>query len=161
MFRKGVTVERIGEHLRRFGWDRFQAVPEFGEKEGLIQTGWNMAGRDHAVYIDPMVERGLLLFVVRGVVKAPPDSTAADRLEGLLLAMTTFNYKLIVGAWAYDPTDGEVVFKLGLPIRGGTLEYEDFELALTGIVAAVESQGEGLREILDGTKTAQDVLSAG
>jgi hypothetical protein len=98
--------------------------------------------------------------MVRKVAEAPPDSTAADRLQGVLLAMTTLNYKLIIGTWAYDPSDGEIVLKAAVPIKAGDFEYEDFEHVLMALVSSTEVHGRQLREILAGTKTAQELIGA-
>jgi hypothetical protein len=160
MFKRGVTVEKIGDYLKRFGWQQFQIVPEPGEKEGVVLTGWSMGGENHQVAIDPMVEKGSLVFMVRHVAEAPPDSTAADRLQGLLLAMTTLNFKLIIGTWAFDPSDGEIILKAGLPIESGSFEYDDFQHVLMTLVSSTEVYGRQLREILAGAKTAQEVIAA-
>jgi hypothetical protein len=161
MFNKEVTVEKIGEYLVRYGWTNFQVVPEPGEKEGLILTGWGLGGgEDHKVMIDPMVERGALNFRVRQVVQAPPDSTAGDRLNGLLFAIGGLNYKMLLGSFGFDPSDGEVVLKIALPVKGGDLDYDDFKRVLDVLVAEVEVQGPKLKAILEGETTAQEVIAA-
>lgn len=156
MFEKGVTTELIGKYLKKFGWEKFQQLPEPGEKEGMILTGWD----GHAMFIDPWVEKGTLKMTVRSVLKAPPDATAADHLNGLLLALSVLNYKMIIGSWGFDPSDGEVVFKVALPIDSGKLEYEDFQHVLLVVVMSVEAEGRALGAILDGTKTAQEVIDS-
>jgi hypothetical protein len=160
VFKRDVTLKRIGEYLKKFGWENFQEVQEPGEKEGLILTGWSMSGGErHRVAIDPIVEKGAVVLQAREVAKAPPDSTAADRLNGLLLAMSALNYGMILGSWGFDPSDGEVVFKVTLSIQKGDLDYEDFERALKILIGAVELHGSGLKEIVEGAKTAQEVIA--
>lgn len=151
-----VTTQQIGKHLKKFGWDKFQELPEPNEDQGIVLTAWD----GHGLFIDPMVEKGALSFTARGVAKGAPDQTPADRLNALLLAMNALNYKMIIGSWAYDPTDGEVVFKVALPIDSGDLEYSDFAHALRVLVMSVETQGPELNAILNGTKTAQEVIQA-
>lgn len=161
MFNKEVTLKQIGGYLKKYGWEKFQEVPEPGEKEGIILTGWTMdGGEGHQVAIDPIVEKGLVVFQARRVIMAPPDSTATDTLNSLVFAMAGMNYKMLAGSWGLDPSDGEVVFKVCLFIQGASLEYEDFEQALNFLVAAVQVQGSGLKEILEGTKTAQELIAA-
>jgi hypothetical protein len=94
------------------------------------------------------------------VAKAPPDGTPADRLNGLLLAIGAINYRTIVGAWCYDPRDGEVMFKVAIPVHGNALEYEDFEHCMRVIGGAVEVEGPKFMAILDGTKTGHEVVQA-
>jgi hypothetical protein len=156
------VIDQITAHLQKYGWQKFQAVPEIGEAEGVVMTGWSMnpgdpASETHALAIDPIVEKNALQFRARNVLKAPPDSTAADRLSGLLLAMSALNYKLIIGNWAYDPRDGEVLFRFGLPLHTKILSYEDFEHCLNVIIAAVEVDGAKLKEVIAGTKTGHEV----
>ena len=159
MFNKSV-IEVLSNHLRRFGWENFEVVEEQGEKEGMIKTGWaELSGEVHGLLIDPMIEKHLLGFRAIQVAKAPADSTPADRLNGLLLAIAAFNYQLVVGGWAYDPRDGEVVYRLGVPLNDG-VEYEDFEECLNVVRTAVESQGPKLKKIIDGTATGQETVEA-
>jgi len=161
MFDKEVTLKQIGEFLRQYGWEKFQEVPEPGEKEGVILTGWTMNGDEgHQVAIDPIVEKGLVVLQARRVIMAPPDSTATDTLNSLVFAMAGMNYKMLAGSWGFDPSDGEAVFKVCLFVKGASLEYEDFEQALNFLVAAVQIQGSGLKEILEGTKTARELIAA-
>lgn len=161
VFKKDVTLKQIGEYLKRFGWEHYQEIPEPGEKEGVILTGWSVAGGEkHKVAIDPIVEKGAVVIQARDVTKAPPDSTAADRLNGLLLAMSSLNYRMILGSWGFDPSDGEVVLKITLSIQKGDLDYEDFERALKILIGEVEVHGSGLKEILEGTKSPQEVTAA-
>jgi hypothetical protein len=160
MFKRG-TIEQIEKHLKRYGWEKFQAVPEPGEKEGMIMTGWvGSSGQPHILSIDPIAEKHVLTVRARSVVKAAPDSTPADRLSGLLLAIGAINYRLLVGDWGYDPRDGEVVFRVGIPLHADEIGYEDFELCLNVIVGAVEIDGPRLQSIVDGTAAASELLAA-
>jgi hypothetical protein len=161
MFNKDVTLKHIGEYLTKFGWSKFQELPEPGEKEGIIITGWTVdGGAGHQVTIDPIVEKGAVVFQARKVAMAPPNSTSDDRLGELLLTMAALNYKLILGSWGMDPSDGEVVFRITLSVQSGQLEYEDFEHALSLLIGGVEATGPELNEILKGTKSAQEVIAA-
>ena len=158
MFKKEVTTKLIGEYLDRYGWNSHRELPEPGEKEGLVGAGYNVGGEDHVMFIDPILEKNAVVFRVGAVASAPADSTASDRLNGLLLSMAALNYKLILGHWAYDPRDGEVVFKASIPIDGGELDYKQFEHCLLGVVAAVETDGRKLKGIVDGTIASDEVL---
>ena len=158
---KPVTVDLIEEYLDKFGWKAHEDVPEPDEKEGVVMTGWRGLGDEgHPLVIDPIVEKGALLFKAIRVAQAPPDDTAADRLNGLLLAMSALNFKYILGGWAYDPRDGEVAFKVGMPVDSDDLDYKDFEHCLNVVVMAVEADGPSLKAVLDGSKTAQEILES-
>jgi hypothetical protein len=160
LFEKRV-IDQVTSHLQRYGWSKYQEMEEAGEKEGVVLTGWTMEpnGENHTLAIDPIVEKNVIQFRARNVFKAPPDSTPADRLNGLLLAMGALNYKLIVGGWAYDPRDGEVLFRFGLPLHEGEISYEDFEHCIKVTVAAVELDGARLKAIVEGTKTGPEIAA--
>jgi hypothetical protein len=155
------VIDQITAHLQKFGWQKYQALPELGEQEGVVMTGWSVdpASGNHVLAIDPIVEKNALQFRARNVLSAPPDSTSADRLSGLLLAMSALNYKLIIGSWGYDPRDGEVLFRFGLPLHTKSLSYEDFEHCLNVVIAAVEVDGAKLKEVVNGTKTGHEVAT--
>ncbi len=161
MFKNEVTVDLIKTYLEKFGWKQYRDVPEPDEPEGVVMTGWqSLGGEGHPLIIDPIVQKGALLFRAGQVLKAPPDETPAERLNGLLLALAALNYTYILGGFAYDPGDGEVVFKLGIPVDSNDLAYEHFEHCMRVVGLAVESDGPKLKAIVEGTKTAQEVLAS-
>jgi hypothetical protein len=159
MFGNQVTTRLIEQYLDRHGWKFHQSVSEASEQQGMVMTGWAGANGDtHTMVIDPIIETHALSFRVRRVASAPMDSTAADRLSGLLTLIGYFNYQLILGGWAYDPHDGEVTFTLGIPIDDGKLSFEQFEHCLRVAIVAVETDGGTLRSLVDGSRTPADVL---
>lgn len=160
MPKKRVSTDLIEKYLDRHGWSKHTAIDERNERVGLVRTGWSspVSPDGHGMIIDPIVEKGMLAFSVQRIASAPIDSTASDRLSALLLVIAAINYKLIMGGFAYDPTDGEVVFKLGIPIASDDLRFEDFERCLSVVTMAVDAHADDLRGIIDGTKTPQDVL---
>jgi hypothetical protein len=123
-----VTLQMLKGYLERFGWSRYQAVDEPFEQEGLIHTGWRSSEADegYTMTIDPMVERNCLSFKVVRILSAPLDSTPRERLSDLWLAMSYINYRIILGKFAYDPSDGEVRFSVNVPIDQNTFTYEQF-----------------------------------
>ena len=161
MLGKGVTVKQIEKYLDRRGWNKYQSIEEPGEKEGATLTGWRSPGGEgYTMLIDPLVEKKCLTFRVAKILHAKPDSTPSDRLSGLLMTMSFLNYQLILGAWVYDPSDGEVAFKVGIPIDDDELSFETFEHCMRVLIAAVEVDADNLRAIVSGAKSAVDVLRA-
>lgn len=156
---KKEVIELTKDFLRRYGWGVFQELEEPGEKQGMLAVPWKgLSGESHMLLIDPIEEKSILIFRVPMIVKAPPDETPADRLNGLLLAISAINYNTILGAWAYDPRDGEVVFKFAIPTHGNAFEYEDFEHCMVVVQLTLEVEVPKLRAILDGTKTAREII---
>jgi hypothetical protein len=137
--RHEATVKQLGKYLDKFGW-LHQSMEE-SEKEGIIVTGWG--GR--LLTIDPIAEKHALIFEVPSVVTAPRDATPADRLNGALLAMAALNRRRILGSWGYNPTSGEIAFRLAIPTID-SMSYETFTHLLT------------VQDIVEGVKTVTDVL---
>jgi hypothetical protein len=160
MFKKK-TIDLVKDYLRRYGWS-FEEIEEPDEKQGLLVVPWKgLTGEGHMLLIDPMEEKSALVFRVIGIAKAPlPGQTPADRLNDLLLAMAASNYSTILGGWAYDPRDGEVMFKFAIPVHGAAFEYEDFQHCMAVAQLTVETVGPVMKRILDGTMTAQEFLEA-
>jgi hypothetical protein len=155
-----VTLELLKGYLERFGWSRYKAVDEPLEKEGIIYTGWRSseAPEGYNMAIDPMVEKNCLSFRVPKVLVAPRDTTPAERLTELLMAMGFINYRIILGKFAYDPRDGEVRFSVDVPIDENDLSYEQFQHCMGVVVKMVEEYAPKLRAIVAGEKTAQQFL---
>jgi hypothetical protein len=160
MARKRV-IDQTKDYLRKYGWNVFQEVEEPNEKQGMLVVPWKgLSGDSHMLLIDPIEEKNVLIFRVPMIVKAPAEETPAARLNGLLLALAALNYNTIMGAWAYDPRDGEVVFKFAIPTHGNAYEYEDFEHCMTVVQLTLEVEIPKLKAILDGTKTGRDIAEA-
>ncbi len=158
--KKKVTTDLIEKYLDRLGWDKHDVVDEPNKREGMVFTGWKSSPLDdgHILTIDPMVERDYLLFRVRNLAKAPTDATPGDRLRDLLLAIGVINYRIVMGAFAYDARDGELVFKFGIPVASNDLQYEDFEHCMKTLTTNVDRYADDLLGIIEGTKTSQDVI---
>ncbi len=159
--RKKVTTDLIEKYLDKYGWEKHHSIDEPGEREGVVVTGWvsTRAPDGFMLFIDPIVEKDYIYFKVNDIARAPTDATPSDRLRDLLVAISAINYKLILGCFAYDPSDGELVFKFAIPVASDDLRYEDFERCLRALTISVEGHTDDFRAIIDGTKTAQDVMS--
>ncbi|UCF67980.1 MAG: YbjN domain-containing protein [Acidobacteriota bacterium] len=159
MFDK-VTVERVEKYLDRYGWKRHKGIDEPNEQEGVVLTGWRSPqGESHLLTIDPIIEKNVLVFKAGGVLKAPPNNTPADCLNGLLMALSGLNYMMILGKWCFDPRDGEVRFTLAIPIDEGRLAYSEFEHCLNVVVATVSTTASKLKEVVEGKKSAMELLA--
>jgi hypothetical protein len=158
--KKKVSTQRIVEYLARYGWAKSTVIDEVVEKEGLVVTGWvsPLSPEGHLLMIDPMVERHGMVFKVKELASAPPDATPSDRLSALLMAIAALNGRLIMGAFALNPTDGELLFTLGVPIDSDDLKYEDFAHCLLAIQTTVDAHAAKLRGIIDGTVSLDEVL---
>jgi hypothetical protein len=158
MFDKKVTTDLIEEYLQKMGLPH-RGVEEQGEQEGVVVSPLPTPdGQVYMLLVDPIVERNLLRFRVSDFMKAPLDETPVDRLAGLLLAMTSFNYRIPIGAFAFDPRDGEVVLTCGIPINSNDLRYEDFEHVVGMLGVVMGQHAADLKAVAEGTKQAEDLI---
>jgi hypothetical protein len=156
-----VTLQMLKGYLERFGWSRYQAVDEPYEQEGIIHTGWRSSAESegYTMTIDPMVERNCLSFKVVRILSAPLDSTPRERLSDLWLAMSYINYRIILGKFAYDPSDGEVRFSVDVPIDQNTFTYEQFTHTMGVVIKTVERYAPILRRIVAGELSAEQFIA--
>jgi hypothetical protein len=161
MFEKKVTTELIEQYLEKLGLPH-HAIDEPGEEQGIVVTMLPTSPtKQYALLIDPIVEQSRLRFRVNGVVTAPLDATPADRLSGLLLALLTYNYRIPLGGFAFDPLDGEVMLKYDLPIHGKPLPFEDFKDVVGTLGGVLLAHAADLVAIVDGTKRPEDLIGPG
>lgn len=155
---KSVTTKRIGSYLEKHGWSKYDVMDEKDEEEGIVMTGWRSSAGATMMMIDPMKEKNCLSFKAVKVIMAPPSSTPTDQLVGLLMAMSYLNFRLILGKWSYDPSDGEVRFELGIPIDDDDLSFEEFDHCLRAVIASVDSDGERLKAVAEGRTSINQFL---
>ncbi len=155
-----VTVNMIQKYLKKHGWQKFEAQQESGEKEGLVLTGWEspISTEPNVLVIDPMVEKHLVHFFVPEMASAPIDRTPSNRLQELLLAIGALNYRLLLGKFAYDPSDGEVRFSVVVPTDQSTFTYEQFEHCLEVIVMSVDLYLPIIKKIIGGELDHEAVM---
>lgn len=159
MFEKRVTTDLIEEYLQKLGLPH-QAVDEPGEKEGVVVSPLPVpGGQVYMLMVDPIVEQQLLRFRVTQFLTAPLDATPPDRLTGLLLAMASLNYRIPLGAFAYDPNDGEVVLTCGMPINSDDLRYADFEHVVGMLGLVMSKHAADLKAVAEGKKHADELIS--
>ncbi|MBN1484691.1 MAG: YbjN domain-containing protein [Chloroflexia bacterium] len=154
-----VNLETLSQYLERFGWKHYQTADEPAEQEGLIRTGWRASeGQTYRMVIDPMVEKNCLSFRVIQVAMAPWDSTPSDRLNGLLTLLNWVNYRIILGKFGYDASDGEVRFSIDVPIDENDFSYAQFEHTLHVIINSMREWDPQVQAVLCGETPVQDVL---
>jgi hypothetical protein len=154
-----VSVKVVERYLDKFGWKKHLPQDEPGEKEGLVFTGWtDPAGRQHVLIIDPMEEKKALAFRAP-ILQMPLDSTPAERVNELLMTISTINTRYVLGSFEYNPADGWVEFKLTIPSTNGGLEYSPFEHSLNAVTTTVDEIEPRLQAFASGEKTGQEVVT--
>ncbi len=157
MFDKKVTAALIGQYLAKLGISH-QVVGDTGEQSVVICVMPAVTGT-FMVVIEGNAEQRLLHVRVGAILKAPLDETPADRLSGLLLVMSSINYRLPMGAFGFDPSDGEVALSCSVPIDSNDLRFEDFRHVMLALTGVLDKHAAELRSVADGSMQAEEVLA--
>jgi hypothetical protein len=153
--KKGVT-RTIQKHLERFGLEVVRL--SVTDDDGVCISALEAEGHVYQMTVTRISEIGQVQFRVAGLLHATLDDTPADRIHGLLLALSVLNYRIPLGSLGYDPTDGEVALRYALPVTGGDVRYEDFEQVLVVLQNVLAKHGADLRAVVAGERTAQEIL---
>jgi hypothetical protein len=151
----GTTLALLSGYMDQLGYKYF-TVTESREEEGMIISLFSLAEAELqlTIFIDPIVEKGCLLFKAPRVLHAPVGTTSPDRLLELLKAIGYINYSIILGKFCYDPRDGEVSFEVNIPIDDSAVTFGQFKHCLIVLLGELEEKVPKLRRILAGEATA-------
>ena len=153
---KKATVRTLEKYFERYG---LQAVGlSVSDDDGVCISTLSVDGHDYQVSASRLAELGQLQVRIGRLLHATLDDTPADRVHGLLLALSVLNYRIPLGALGYDPTDGEVALRYAMPVTGGELRYEDFEQVLVVLENVLAKHAADLRAVVAGERTAQEIL---
>lgn len=156
-----VTLARLEEQLKKCypGWE-YKCEEELFEREGLIRTGWEKDGVKYKLTIDPIVEKNVLCFHVTEILSASPESYTGDRLARLWGAMCYINYRIILGKFSYDPSDGEVRFSVNVPIDNNDFTDEQFDHTMRVVIRMVEEYAPKLKDIVEGRLELEEFIKS-
>jgi len=85
--------------------------------------------------------------------------TKKKRLE-CLEALMAVNYRIAMGKFGLDLEDGEVRLEEAIPLAGGSITFEQFQLALGAMMQTVAMYHSLLPRIVYGNLSVQDALEA-
>src|SRR5947209_11463896 len=85
--------------------------------------------------------------------------TKKKRLE-CLEALMAVNYRIAMGKFGLDLEDGEVRLEEAIPLAGGSITFEQFQLALGAMMQTVAMYHSLLPRIVYGNLSVQDALVA-
>lgn len=151
------TARTIEKYLDRYGLEAARLSGTEQDDQTCV-TAMSVEGHAYQVTIVHDAALGQLEFRVAGLLRATLDDTPADRIHGLLLALSALNYRIPLGTLGYDPTDGEVALRYTLPVTGGEVRYEDFEQVLVVLQNILVKHAADLRAVVVGQRTAREIL---
>lgn len=153
---KKALTRTIEKYLERFGLEVVRL--SITDDDGVCMSALEVEGHAYQIAVTRISEIGQVQFRVGSLLHATLDDTPADRIHGLLLALSVLNYRIPLGSLGYDPTDGEVALRYALPVTGGEVRYEDFEQVLVVLQNVLAKHAADLRAVVAGERTAQDIL---
>ncbi|GCE27872.1 hypothetical protein KDA_33560 [Dictyobacter alpinus] len=147
------SILHVAEYLKRLGLkisqvDRSQNTIELtfrGE-----QGQWHMiAGIHHSGNASKL----MLIVPQIGII------SEQKRLE-CLEALLAVNYRIAMGKFGLDLTDGEVRLEESIPLADQKITFEQFRLAFSALVQTVAIYHDLLHRITDGDQSPQEALQA-
>lgn len=142
------TFEQLIAFLHEDNW-RFRADPETERIEVTVR-GRNAAFR---LLVGLDRENATLLVLVGDIDVVGPQR----RLE-CLAALMALNYQFSLGAYEWDPTDGEVRFRIGLPLDDNDLTQAQFRRVLGITCVTVDRYKPVIPKIIYGGRSPQEAI---
>lgn len=132
--------DRLVAFYDEAGWPMVQ-VPN----ETILSTTYQ-GERGQWVFVSSChEEHGTVTMFSRGPAPAPPE-----RHDELLRLFNQVNFGLTHGAWVLDPTDGEIRFRVGADLRGGTPSDEALQRMTLFTVLTMDQAIPALEALLAG-----------
>lgn len=155
-FGRKLTPQTLERHLRHAGltglepwragvWEGWSAPLEVPDQRYTLTAG-----------LDP--DSRWLALEVAGLPQALLDDTPADRVHGMLLALTVLNRRIPAGAFCYDPGSGAVLLRHTVALSRGSLSDEDLGQLVGAVRGVLAERGPDLRAVIAGERTAREIL---
>ena len=105
------------------------------EDRSIIETGFQGRHGVYKVVVHLDEAQDTLVFLAPHYLVIPEAHPNRFALLDQLMAL---NYKLTLGNFGFDPRDGEVNFKISLPLEDSALEFRQFERAIGTLMAEID-----------------------
>ena len=140
-----MRVDTLSEFFDQFGWRAHWRDDQKGQREGFVAAHWSKGAADDSftVYVDPFVEREVLIFTVPKLAFVPSNLKDVARLTVLHL-LAEANNRLLFGTYAYDSKDGEVCFRMVVPVMDSEFTYRQFDVCMRACINAAEACGSSV-----------------
>ena len=99
---KKALTRTIEKYLERFGLEVVRL--SITDDDGVCMSALEVEGHAYQIAVTRISEIGQVQFRVGSLLHATLDDTPADRIHGLLLALSVLNYRIPLGSLGYDPT---------------------------------------------------------
>jgi WD40 repeat protein len=154
---KKANAHTIEKYFERYGLEaaRLSGTPQ---DDATCVSAVGVDGHGYQITVTVDASLGLLRYRIAPVLSATLDDTPADRVHGLLLALSVLNGRFPLGSLGYDAADGEVALHYAMPITGGEVRYEDFEQVLVVLQNILTKHAADLRAVVAGERTAREIL---
>jgi hypothetical protein len=142
------TFEQLIAFLHEDNW-RFRADPD-SERIEVTFRGRNGAYR---IMVGLDRENATLLVLVSDI-----DMVARQHQHDCLAALMALNYQFSLGAFEWDPADGEVRFRIGLPLDDNDVTQAQFRRVLGVTCVTVDRYKPVLPKIVHGGRAPHEAI---
>ena len=143
------TFEQLIAFLAEDNW-RYRADPEASRVE-ITHRGRNGVYR---IVMGLDAENATLL-----VMAGDLDIVSRLHQHECLAALMALNYQFSFGAYEWDPTDGEVRFRIGLPLDDNDLTQAQFRRVLGVTCVTVDRYKPVIAKILHGGRAPNEAIT--
>lgn len=144
-------VETLSKYLDQLGMQSQLWHPQGDQEQGYIETGWLKRGvpdDGFTLFVDPYFEQEILYLSVPKVSFVPPSLATQIRMSALVY-ISTRNYEMPGGSFGYDPTDGEVMYRMPVAVPDNRLTFNHFDKFVRALKTSVEETSDGIALILN------------
>lgn len=144
------SLETLSAFLDQLGMQNQLWKPQQDQEQGYIETGWlkgSVADDGFTLFVDPYFEQNFLYLTTPRVAFIPQSVGPEMQLKALTY-ISAQNYQLPGGAFGYDPSDGEVAFRLSVALSDNNISFETFERLINLHRNAVGEMAEALTGLL-------------
>lgn len=134
------SIKEVAKHLDHLGW-RYQ----MDEKRNTILSGASGDNGTYMMIITLQQNNTLLILMPCAKASGLPKSKLAELDETLL----NLNYRLAVGAFERDSSDGDIRFRVGFPAEDGP-SREQMTHMLMAVCLSVDKHSPEIQRLIHG-----------
>jgi hypothetical protein len=143
-----ITLYQIAEYCSSLG-----LLNQVEEERGGLRVVFPLPSGTYMVWIRAISDRGVVDVAARSVLSVP-----AERRAAVATGLAYVNYQILLGSFAMDLVDGEVLFSVPVAHMDGPFTQEMLERCFSALAATFESHMTTLRTLCWSEASPQDVF---
>lgn len=134
------------DYFRRKGWTYKRRDPK------AITCA--IGGRNCTLDMLIVFSKKCLRFIVRNLGPARNEERIREVCEGLL----EINSTLVLGSFSRDIDDGDILFRIGVPVLNGSLTFEQIDHCMQASIVSVDLNYPKIMKLIWSTQPVKEIL---